>query len=140
VVWDALRLWGVVLAANILGTSIFGVGLYFAHVFDATQRAALSSIAAHAAPGGFWDTFLCALFAGWLIALMVWPPPAAETARVGVIIIITYLAGSAQVFYALAENSVSLATALGSCFLPTLIGNVVGGVALVAAVKICMYL
>jgi len=57
-----------------------------------------------------------------------------------VIIIITYLAGSTQVFYALAENSVSLATALGSCFLPTLIGNVVGGVALVAAVKICMYL
>jgi len=145
VLWDALRLWAVVLAANILGTLVFGIGLYFADLFDATQTAALDSVAGHPVAGGFWDTFLSALFAGWLIALMVWLLPAAETARVGVIIIITYLvgvggfshiiAGSAQAFYALAANTTSFTAALGSFFLPTLIGNIIGGVAFVAALN-----
>jgi len=80
-----------------------------------------------------------------VIALMVWLLPAAETARVGVIIIITYLvglggfshiiAGSTLVFYALAADTTTLATALGSFFIPTLIGNIIGGVALVAALN-----
>lgn len=145
VLWNALRLWVVVLGANILGTLIFGVGLYFTDVFDARQTAALGSVAGHAVAGSFSDTFVSALFAGWLIALMVWLLPAAETARVGVIIIITYLvglggfshiiAGSAQVFYALAANATSLTAALSNFFLPTLLGNVVGGVALVAALN-----
>ena len=142
---DALQLWGVVLAANVLGTMIFGFGLYFADVFDAAQSAALAEVAGHAVAGGVRVTFLTAIFAGWLIALMVWLLPVAETARVGVIIIITYLvglggfshiiAGSTLVFYALAADTITLATALGSFFLPTLIGNIIGGVALVAALN-----
>jgi formate/nitrite transporter FocA (FNT family) len=142
---DALRPWGVVLAANVLGTTIFGVGLYFADVFDAAQNGALKAVAGEAVAGGFRDTFLSAIFAGWLIALMVWLLPAAETARVGVIIIITYLvglggfshliAGSALVFYALSAGTTTLAAALGSFFLPTLIGNIIGGVAFVAALN-----
>jgi formate/nitrite transporter FocA (FNT family) len=92
--------------------------------------------------GSFWNTFVSALFAGWLIALMVWLLPAAETTRVGVIVIITHLvgvggfshiiAGSAQVFYALAADATGVTAAL-SDFFSTLLGNVIGGVALVAA-------
>lgn len=76
---------------------------------------------------------------------MVWLLPAAETARVGVIIIITYLvgiggfshiiAGSAQTFYALSAEITTLAAAFSSFFLPTLIGNIIGGVAFVAALN-----
>ena len=142
---EALRLWGVVLAANLLGTLIFGVGLYHAEVFAPHQALALEAVAQHAAARDFGTTFLSAIFAGWLIALMVWLLPVAETARVGVIVIITYLvglggfshiiAGSAQVFYALAAELITPAAAWNQFFLPTLLGNILGGVALVAALN-----
>lgn len=142
---DALRLWGVVLAANLLGTLIFGTGLYYADVFEPLQTQALESVARHPVAEDFRGTFLSAILAGWLIALMVWLLPVAETARVGVIVIITYLvglggfshiiAGSAQVFYALAAGLTDLPTACVNFFLPTLLGNIIGGVALVAALN-----
>lgn len=145
VLFDALRLWGVVLAANILGTLVFGAGLYHADIFDPARSEALRSVAEGYLDTGFRVTFLSAIVAGWLIALTVWLLPAAETARVGVIIIITYLvglggfshiiAGAAVVFYALAAGAVSYAAALSGFFVPTLIGNVIGGVAFVAALN-----
>lgn len=145
VLMDVSRLWGVVLAANVLGTILFGIGLHYADVFDFTQTAALKLVAEHAVASGFRETFFSAIFAGWLIALMVWLLPAAETARVGVIIIITYLvgigdfshiiAGSAVVSYGLAAGATTLSAALGSFFVPTLIGNIIGGVAFVAVLN-----
>lgn len=145
VLLDALRLWGVVLAANILGTLIFALGLYFVDIFDAAQTAALKTLSGHVVADGFGDTFFSAVLAGWLIALMVWLLPAAETARISVIVIITYLvgiggfshiiAGSTLAFYALVTDTTTLAAALGSFFAPTLIGNIIGGVAFVAALN-----
>lgn len=145
VLLDALRLWGVVLAANLLGTLLFGMALYFADMFDPAQTQALQQVAGHSVAKGFADTFLSAIYAGWLIALMVWLLPVAETARVGVIIIITYLvgiagfshiiAGSAQVAYALAAQTTTPLQAFTHFFAPTLLGNIIGGVALVAALN-----
>ena len=142
---SALRLWGVVLAANLFGAMIFGVGLYYADVLEPQQTLALTSVAAHAAEYPFGKTLVSAIFAGWLIALMVWLLPAAETARVGVIIIITYLvglgsfshivAGAAPAFYAMVAGITAPGTALLNFFLPTLMGNIIGGVAFVAALN-----
>jgi len=137
------RLWGIVLSANLLGTLAFAFTLSTASLVDANSMAALDSIAVHALDGGFWNTLLRAIFAGWLIALMVWLLPVAETGRVIVIIIITYLvgiagfphiiAGSTEVFYALMTGSTTPTMAIGHFFVPTLIGNTIGGVALVSA-------
>ncbi|MGD2073893.1 MAG: formate/nitrite transporter family protein [Gammaproteobacteria bacterium] len=145
VLWNMLRLWSVVLGANFLGTLIFGVGIYHVDLFDPGQTAALAAVALHATGPEFSEVFVGALFAGWLIALMVWLLPAAETARVGVIIIITYLigvagfphiiAGSTQVFYSLAADAISLRAAVVDFFVPVLSGNIIGGVALVAALN-----
>ena len=84
-----------------------------------------------------------AIFAGWLIALMVWLLPGAESARVAIIIIVTYLvgisgfnhivAGSTTMFVLMVTKSISLGTYVVQFFLPTLLGNVIGGLALVAA-------
>jgi formate/nitrite transporter FocA (FNT family) len=84
-----------------------------------------------------------AIFAGWLIALMVWLLPAAETARVSIIIIVTYLigiggfnhiiAGSTTMFYLVVTHSISWGTYLVQFFFPTVLGNMIGGMALVAA-------
>jgi formate-nitrite transporter family protein len=86
--------------------------------------------------------FLRAVFAGWLIALMVWLLPAAESARVSIIIIITYviglasfshiIAGSNKMFFLIASGAQSWGAYALHFFLPTLAGNVVGGVSLVA--------
>jgi formate/nitrite transporter FocA (FNT family) len=145
VLLDALRLWGVVLAANVLATLVFGAGLYLADVFGPAQTAALHAVAGEVASGSFRVTFLSAILAGWLIALMVWLLPVAETARVAVIIIITYLvglggfshiiAGSTLAFYALAADIITPLAAFGGFFLPTLLGNIVGGVAFVAVLN-----
>ncbi len=84
-----------------------------------------------------------AIFAGWLIALMVWLLPAAESARVSIIIIVTYLvgiggfnhiiAGSTTMFYLIVIHLISWKTYFVQFFFPTLLGNVIGGLALVAA-------
>jgi formate/nitrite transporter FocA (FNT family) len=86
---------------------------------------------------------LRAVFAGWLIALMVWLLPAADSARIWVIIIISYLvglggfphivAGSTETFYLVMRGEEPLAEFIVSFILPTLLGNVLGGVPLVAA-------
>lgn len=76
---------------------------------------------------------------------MVWLLPVAENSRLVVIVIITYLvsvagfphiiAGSSEVFYALATGIVSPGVAIGEFFIPTLIGNTIGGVLLVSAIN-----
>lgn len=82
---------------------------------------------------------------GWLIALMVWLIPGAETSEVAVIIIITYLvglgnlahiiAGSVEVLYAVTSGAASWGEYFGGFMIPTLLGNIIGGVSLVAALN-----
>ena len=142
---NTARLWGVVLSANLVGTLAFAFALSSTAIVDTHYNATLESIALHALDGGFWNTLLRAIFAGWLIALMVWLLPVAQTGRVTVIIIITYLigiagfphiiAGSTEMFYALLIGTTSPSIAVGQFFIPTLIGNTIGGVAMVSAVN-----
>ncbi len=142
-VTKVLRLWGVVLSANILGTFLFALAIARLNFLDpAIQRSALEIAQAHIGPG-FWVVLLRAVFAGWLIALMVWMLPDAASSRVVVIVILTYLiglaslshivAGSTTVFYLVALGKLPLARYFTAFFFPTLIGNVIGGVSLVAA-------
>ncbi len=140
-----LRLWGIVLGANLLGGLIFAGGLSYTNVFDPPVQAAFLEIGQHAIDGGFWPTLLKGIFAGWLIALMVWLLPFAETARVGVIIIITYviglggfahiIAGSIETLYVVLSGEATWAAFTGKFFLPALLGNTLGGVTLVAVVN-----
>lgn len=91
---------------------------------------------------GFGTTLLRGIFAGWLIALMVWLLPFAESARVWVIIFITYLvglghfshiiAGAVETFTVAAMGQQAWLAVLGGYIVPTLLGNILGGVSLVA--------
>ena len=94
---------------------------------------------------GFGTVLLKGIFGGWLIALMVWLLPAAETGRVSIIIILTYLvglgelshiiAGSAETFYLVGTGEISLGRYILFYMFPTLIGNTVGGVSIAAALN-----
>ncbi len=145
VLWQVARLWMVVLAANMVGTFLFALLLAHTPVFDAKMHAAFGAIAAESLPGSFLTHVLRAMLAGWLIALMVWLLPFAETARVGVIILITYvvglggfnhiIAGSVKTFYLVLTGNLAWLEFFGNFWVPTLLGNVIGGVGLVAAVN-----
>jgi len=137
------RLWAIVLAANLVGTFLFALSVAHLPIFDAPTRQAMAAIAASHLGGSFGTVLLRAIFAGWLIALMVWLLPAAEHSRVAVIIILTYLvglgglahivAGSTVMFFAVATKTLSWGGYTFHFFLPALIGNIIGGVSLVAA-------
>ncbi|HXN73555.1 MAG TPA: formate/nitrite transporter family protein [Candidatus Acidoferrales bacterium] len=137
------RLWSVVLCANLVGTFLFALCIAHVAIFDSLVRQSLVDIGVSHLGSSFWVVFVRAIFAGWLIALMVWLLPAAESARVSVIIIITYLitlggfnhiiAGSTTMFYLVLMKSISWGTYFTNFFFPTLFGNILGGVSLVAA-------
>ena len=138
-----LRLWAVVLGANLVGTFLFALCLGKIPVFDSHIQRCLTEIGLAHMGAGFGTVLVRAIFAGWLIALMVWLLPGAESARVSIIIIVTYLigisgfnhiiAGSTTMFFLIVTKSISWGTYIVQFFLPTLLGNVIGGLALVAA-------
>lgn len=136
-------LWAVVLSSNLIGAWLFATALVAAPVFDPPMRATLADIGREALVPPFAHVLVRGVFAGWLIALMVWLLPFAESARVWVIIILTYLvaiggfphviAGTVETFYLVAAGERSFVQYLVGYFIPTFLGNVIGGVSLVAA-------
>ena len=139
---NVARLWSVVLTGNLLGALLFAWVLGYAAVFEAPVIAALDEVGTHAIHGDFGTTMLRGVFAGWLIALMVWLLPFADAGRVAVIVLLTFLvgiagfphiiAGSVEVLYVALKGLVSWKSAILGYMIPTLCGNVLGGVALVA--------
>lgn len=139
------RLWSLVLFANILGAGLIALALAHSGTFEPGIKDAMASLGRDAAKPEFGILFTRGIFAGWLIALMVWLLPGAENSRVAVILIMTYLvamaglshiiAGSVEVLYLVASGSLSFFAYLGGFALPVFLGNVLGGVALVALIN-----
>ena len=140
-----LTLWGVVLIANLTGAALFAWTAAATDVFSPEVKQSFEAIAREAVGPTGWTLFARAIFAGWIIALMVWMLPAAESAELFVIVIMTWLVGvghfahiivgSLEVFYLVARGGTTFDAYLLSYMLPTLGGNMVGGVTLVAALN-----
>ncbi len=139
------RLWGVVLATNLLGTLIFATVVAHVPVFSPEIQQSFLHVSQQSVTGVFGLTLVKGIFAGWLIALMVWLLPAADTTRLHVIIIITYLvglgefshiiAGSVDAFYLANLGKITWLACIGNFIIPALIGNIIGGVSLVAVLN-----
>lgn len=135
------RLWTIVLTSNLVGTYLFALGVARIPVFTPHIQQTIALVSQEV-PGGFGIVVMRGIFAGWLIALMVWLLPGAESARISTIIIITYLiglggfnhiiAGSNKVFFLVASGQETWFAYLTHFFLPTFLGNVIGGISLVA--------
>jgi len=140
-----LRLWVVVLVANLVGALAVAWVLGNTEAFKPEVRQTFANIAHESADVTFGLAVLRGVFAGWLIALMVWLLPFAESARVGVIIAVTWLvgignfphiiAGSVDVLFLVTTGALSWTQYLFGYMLPTLLGNILGGVSLVAALN-----
>jgi formate/nitrite transporter FocA (FNT family) len=142
---NVARLWATVFFANLGGALVFALLLHALVFFDNGLGTELTVIGMKVLASGFFATLISGLFAGWLIAMMVWLLPFAETGRVAIIIIITYvvglggfshiIAGSVNAFFTLLAGAASVADFLLRFLIPTLLGNIVGGVAFVAAIN-----
>jgi formate/nitrite transporter FocA (FNT family) len=142
---NVLRLWGTVLVTNLLGALIFALALATLQAVDPGVHSSLAEISTKAMRAGTGVTLLHAVYAGWLIALMVWMLPAAKPQELWVVVVMTYLvglggfahiiAGATEVFYAGFRGLAGWGAVLLGYLVPTLIGNVLGGVTIVAALN-----
>ena len=140
--YKMIRLWVVVLLFNIFGTFIFGWLISHTGLFSPEVNKAFKTLAEEALKDPFWPMAIKAVLAGWLIALMVWLIPGAGQARLFLILIITYvvaiahfshiIAGSVEASYAVFSGIISFGEYFTRFMIPTLLGNVIGGVSLVA--------
>jgi formate/nitrite transporter FocA (FNT family) len=132
-----LRLWGIVLAANIAGCVIFALALSYLPLVSSNISTALAEIVTRVMQNTPWEMFAKGIGAGWLIAALVWILASTEHVDFVIITLLTYLialfgfthivAGSVEALYGVLTGIIGLETATFRFFLPTLAGNVFGG-------------
>jgi formate/nitrite transporter FocA (FNT family) len=140
-----LILWSVVLIANLFGALIFAVVAAHTNVFSPELRQTFQTLAMKALSHDALSVFASGIAAGWVVALMVWMLPAAESSKAIVIILMSWLVGAAELshvivgaieaFYLMTLGEITIARGLGGYILPALLGNTIGGVALVALIN-----
>jgi formate/nitrite transporter FocA (FNT family) len=139
-----LRIWGILLIANLVGAAIFGWALAATPMVERALRPALDQLAVEATSGGFGHALYGGVFAGWLMALLTWL--LGSTRSTGAQILLIWLctfpisalgyphsiAGSVDAFYLAATGQASFGAMLREFVLPSVLGNAIGGVLLVA--------
>ncbi|HET6805612.1 MAG TPA: formate/nitrite transporter family protein [Frateuria sp.] len=140
-----LRLWSVVLAGNLIGTALFAYGILHMRLFDEATQTALLSVGTEVMGNSPLQMFTKGIVAGWLIATMVWLVPAAEHARITVIVLTTYLialggfthiiVGSVETLYLVFDDGLGFGGFVTRFALPTLAGNIVGGSCIFALIS-----
>lgn len=140
-----VKLWAVVLVANLVGAHLFAWVVGNTPMFRPEVQAAMLSVGKEAAAVTFGVAVLRGIFAGWLIAMVVWMLAAVDSGRVIIIIILTYvvglaglthiIAGSVDVLFLAMTGAKGWGAVAWGYMLPTLIGNIIGGVSLTAALN-----
>ena len=139
---EVARYWALVFAANIVATLLFAAAATIPNLFPPDAIRAFTELGVKAAAPGFLGVLVKAVFAGWLIALMVWLMPAASSAKFLVIVAVTWLisvgefshviAGSIETAYAAMHGAIGWDAYLIGFLVPAFIGNSIGGVVFVA--------
>jgi formate/nitrite transporter FocA (FNT family) len=137
-----LRLWGIVLAANLLGTAIAALAIAQGALGSADIREAALTISAAITELSAGRTFVNAIPAGFMIAILAWALPNARSQSVLVIVIFTYIlsiagfshsiVGSAEAFLLLFAGQTDLWQTLAGLIAPAVLGNLVGGAGIFA--------
>lgn len=132
-----VRLWSVVLSANVVGTFLFAAMIYYAQPVPKEVYEASLSISRHMMEIEVDQMFIRGIFSGWLIAALVWMLPSAEHSKLWIIILMTYIiaagsfthivAGSVEAFLLVLASELSLLSMIMDFFLPVLLGNIAGG-------------
>ncbi len=135
-----LRMWGIVLAANLVGTLFAALFCTLTPVTTPEYLEQMLSLGRHVMALTWMERLCRGIAAGFLIAALVWIRPAAEGSQVALITAMTYLiavtgsthivAGSMEVFLLMVNGELSPLATLGQFLVPVLAGNIIGGTAL----------
>jgi formate/nitrite transporter FocA (FNT family) len=131
------RLWGIVLAANVVGA--LAIATLYAHTpaIPSEVMPAMMSLSEHAVGMPAGESSVRAIPAGILVAAIVWMLPQVENAAFFVILTFTWLiaagdfthvvAGSVEMALLAVTGNLGFVDAVFGFFLPVLFGNIVGG-------------
>ena len=132
-----MRLWGVVLGGNLVGTILVSYVMLHLPIFDAKTDEAFLEIGRKVMEHDTSQMFAKGIVSGWMIATMVWMIPSQENAKIAIIVLITYLmalgdfthivVGSAEVSYLVWAGEVTWEQFWLHFAGPTLAGNIIGG-------------
>ncbi|TWC16668.1 MULTISPECIES: formate/nitrite transporter family protein [unclassified Pseudomonas] len=132
-----LRLWGIVLVGNLCGTLLVAYVMLHLPIFDQRTDLAFLEIGRKVMENDTRQMFAKGIISGWMIATMVWMIPSMESAKMWIIILITYLmalgdfthivVGSAEVSYLVFAGQLSWEDFWLVFAAPTLAGNIIGG-------------
>ncbi|EAB4958317.1 formate/nitrite transporter family protein [Salmonella enterica] len=132
-----IRLWGVVLLGNLIGTGVAAWAFEYMPIFNEETRDAFVKIGMEVMKNSPTEMFANAIISGWIIATMVWMFPAAGGAKIVVIILMTWLialgdtthivVGSVEILYLVFNGTLPWHDFIWPFALPTLAGNICGG-------------
>jgi formate/nitrite transporter FocA (FNT family) len=137
------KLWGAVLAANIVGTLMFAALAVLTPAVPDAIVTQLQGLGVEAGSQGFARIFWTGVVGGWLIALVAWLVTASTTTtgQLLVIFVLTYavglghfahsVAGGGEVLSAVLAGEIPLTSYL-TWITGAVLGNAVGGVVIVA--------
>ncbi len=139
------KLWGIVLAANLIGTLFAALFSTFTPVLTPELQEGMLSISRHFLELSWAQMFFRGIASGFLIAAMVWMIPSAESAKFAVITLMTYLisiggfthivAGSMEAYLLVLSGDWQWWQAIVQFLVPVLAGNIIGGTALFAVIS-----
>lgn len=139
-----LRIWGVVLAANLLGAFIISLALAHFQIGTRIDPAVLLASATHSSAGSWGSLFLRGIFGAWLVALLVWMlhadvSPLGELVLIWTTTSMIYLAGfshsvagAVEGLYLADRHVITYVYWLLEVQAPVTLGNAVGGIVFVA--------
>ena len=132
-----LRLWGVVLVGNLMGTLLVAYVMLHLPIFDTPTDKAFLEIGRKVMENDASQMFAKGIVSGWMITTMVWMIPSMESAKMWIIILITYLmalgdfthivVGTAEVSYLVFAGELPWKDFWLIFAGPTLAGNIIGG-------------
>ncbi len=137
-----LRLWGIVLIANLLGAALGAFVMAHTHMLSPEIRNAAMAFVQHALKLSWWDIFFRALFAGWLVAGVVWINMASKDTitRFMIVYFVFYTIAACQLFHVVtsaaevffvgfySHSLFEVKALFAQYWLPVLLGNTAGGV------------
>jgi formate-nitrite transporter family protein len=139
-----MRLWAIVLAANLVGTMFAALFCTYTPVLPVQLYDSMVAISRDLLGFTWWEMVFRAVAAGFLMAAMVWLMPGAERTQFHVITLITWLiavggfthivAGSMEAYLLVLGGDWLWWQMIGQFFVPVLIGNMIGGTALFALI------
>jgi formate/nitrite transporter FocA (FNT family) len=144
--WSTMRLWAVVLSANVVGAFLFAMLAVRTGALRTEYADALARLGDDAASSSASHIFWSAVVGGWIIAMVAWLVSGSHSITGAVMLIwtLTFIVGLGHFAHCIATSGEILAAVLHGqlaasiyfrWLVPAVLGNITGGVLLVTLLE-----